>query len=286
MSAEHIPDPPHWRVETRGLNLRVWELGSDTDADRTPVICLHSWLGQGLDWWPVVGGLPGRWICPDQRGFGGSDPVGAGGYYHFHDLLPDLDALIDAIGGGPVDLVGHSMGGTVASCYAGALPARVRRLVVVEGLGALSIAEKPQLDRVRAHLGTVRKARSPSMVASVEDAAGRLQRRFSTMTPAHAQLIARNGLRDHGPGLRWAWDPQHRVPGPYPFREAWYLDFLREITAPTLVVWGEESWYAPDVQARRAAALPQVAQVRIPGGHMLNLDAPEPLRACILDHLK
>jgi pimeloyl-ACP methyl ester carboxylesterase len=35
----------------------------------------------------------------------------------------------------PVDLVGHSMGGNVAMLYAGVRPARIRKLVNLEGFG-------------------------------------------------------------------------------------------------------------------------------------------------------
>jgi len=35
----------------------------------------------------------------------------------------------------PVNLVGHSLGGNVAALYAGVRPARIRRLVNLEGFG-------------------------------------------------------------------------------------------------------------------------------------------------------
>ena len=47
-----------------------------------------------------------------------------------------LDALLDALSPGrPVDLLGHSMGGNIAMSYAGVRPARIRRLVNLEGFG-------------------------------------------------------------------------------------------------------------------------------------------------------
>src|SRR5690606_17454861 len=78
--------------------------------------------------------LPGRVIAPDQRGHGLSEHVGRGGFYHFWDYVSDLDALVGSLER-PVDLVGHSMGGTVACLYASLRPEAVRRLVLVEGLG-------------------------------------------------------------------------------------------------------------------------------------------------------
>ena len=76
-------------------------------------------------------------IAPDWRGYGDTAWDGAApDSYWFPDYLGDLDALLDALAGEqPVDLVGHSMGGHVATLYAGARPQRIRRLVNLEGFG-------------------------------------------------------------------------------------------------------------------------------------------------------
>jgi pimeloyl-ACP methyl ester carboxylesterase len=77
-----------------------------------------------------------RWvIAPDWRGFGLTQAPGADSYW-FPDYLGDLDALLRALGiAGPIDLLGHSMGGNVVMSYAGVRPQRVRRLVNLEGFG-------------------------------------------------------------------------------------------------------------------------------------------------------
>ena len=50
--------------------------------------------------------------------------------------MADLEALVDAFAPGEsVDLVGHSLGGNVVMLYAGVRPARVRRVVSLEGFG-------------------------------------------------------------------------------------------------------------------------------------------------------
>ena len=78
-----------------------------------------------------------RVLAIDNRGFGDSDRAPAGSYYHFPDYVADLARVVDHLlpDGSPFTLVGHSMGGSIATLYASARPARVARLVNVEGLG-------------------------------------------------------------------------------------------------------------------------------------------------------
>ena len=163
-----------WTLNVRGLELLVREF-SDT-KDGIPIICLHGWLDHGMAFSRVATGQAGRWMALDQRGFGQSGHVGPGGYYHFADLIPDLDALVNHLDQ-PVNLIGHSMGGTVASIYAAARPDNVHRLVVAEGLGAIEWGSPDALSRIREHLDQIRRPPAPVRIGSVEEAGARLAKR-------------------------------------------------------------------------------------------------------------
>ena len=63
-------------------------------------------------------------IALDWRGFGATDTPAADTYF-FPEYLGDLELVLDALFGvdrGPIDLLGHSMGGNVAMLYAGVRP--------------------------------------------------------------------------------------------------------------------------------------------------------------------
>ena len=122
-------------VSIRGLNLCLCEWGG---VGRPIVVCLHGYLDQGAAWARVAQRFAQHgyhFIAPDARGHGRSDHAPAGSDYHFPDYLSDLDGLLDELNVSKVLLVGHSMGGTVASLYAGVRPERIEALGVVEGLG-------------------------------------------------------------------------------------------------------------------------------------------------------
>lgn len=270
-----------WTLHTRGLNLYVRELSRSKKG--RPIVCLHGWLDHGAAFTEVARNQPGRWIALDQRGFGQSDHIGAGGYYHFADLIPDVDALVRELGE-PVNLIGHSMGGTVASIYAAVRPENVHRLVVAEGLGAIEWGEPDMVKRIQDHLDQIRSPPGPIRIKSVADAAERLVKRHPGLDPDFAGELAAHGTIEDERGVRWSFDPLHMVRGPYPFREQSYLNVLAAITCPTLVVWGSQSWYPDEIRTLRAMTIPNVRVATLPGGHMLPYDAPTQLGQLATEH--
>ena len=100
------------------------------------MLLLHGWMDTGASFQFVVDCMADDSSCValDWRGFGRTDWEPNG--YWFPNYLADLDALLDILSPNqPTHLVGHSMGGNVASLYAGVRPERVARLVNIEGSG-------------------------------------------------------------------------------------------------------------------------------------------------------
>lgn len=279
-----------FRTGPRGLDLCLCEWGEPTGR---PLVVLHGFLEQGAAWDAVAQQL-NRWvIAPDHRGHGRSAHVGAGGFYHFWDYLPDVDALVRSLGE-PVDLVGHSMGGTMASLYAATRPEAVRRLVLIEGLGP------PDLQHRAAHSQQqfVQQVQSPPVhrpFASVPAAAARMRQHVPALRENTALRLAERMSRpltdderreypDLGPAARiWRWDPLHRSRSPVPFRADAFGDALARITCPVLLIDGAHSDFRPDDLAERAARLSRRTEVTLPGGHMLHHDVPGPLATTLTD---
>lgn len=72
-----------------------------------------------------------RTVAPDQRGYSpGARPSGRRAY-RVSELVGDVVALVDAIGRGPVHLVGHDWGAMVAWSMASTRPELVRTMVTV-----------------------------------------------------------------------------------------------------------------------------------------------------------
>jgi pimeloyl-ACP methyl ester carboxylesterase len=65
-----------------------------------------------------------------------------------------------------------------------------------------------------------------------------------------------------------------------------YIEALKQITAPTSLVYGSDSWYQfPDLPDREAA-ISNRRRHEIPGSHSLHIDSPDSLADLLLRDLK
>jgi pimeloyl-ACP methyl ester carboxylesterase len=71
-------------------------------------------------------------VTYDHRGHGYSTKVGSLEGYSIQQLAEDLAAFLDEVGGGPVDLLGHSMGGRVVMTMVLERPDLVRSLILMD----------------------------------------------------------------------------------------------------------------------------------------------------------
>lgn len=283
----HAGGPPSVRswCEKRpgeGLELTVHRWAMRGGAAAGPLLLLHGFMDSGATWDMVAAELAAAdydvW-APDLRGFGHSDRVRGGGYYHFPDYLADVARLVDHLGGGPLSLVGHSMGGTVACLFAGTYPETVRRLVLLEGLGPPAMGPQVAVARMRRWLADLRKYRAvrPRDLVSEADALHRLALFHPRVKPA--VLTSRLPLltaRSATGALHWTFDPMHRSTAPVGFRVEDFKAFLAQISCPVLFVsGGPAGWHPPDETERLAAITAAVQRCELPeAGHMMHWTAP------------
>jgi pimeloyl-ACP methyl ester carboxylesterase len=204
----------------------------------------HSW-----DW--TARALRHTWhvIAPDLRGHGDSQWSPDGAYLSPYHLL-DIADLIDTLGHEHINIVAHSFGGNVGARYAAIFPQRVRKLVLVDGLGPsaknrASWAEIGPTKRTREWLDKRREtaARTPRRFATIEEAVGRMAATNRHLSDDQARHLAQHGVRLHSDGYGWKYDPVFGLFLPEDFSVD-LAAFWHEISAPTLLCWGTESWTA------------------------------------------
>lgn len=103
---------PTERIPVGDIRLSVRSEGSGP-----PVVLLHGFPENSHSWRhqiPALAGAGYRVMAPDLRGYGRSDRPGRVDDYAIAALAGDIWGLIEAADAGPVHLVGHDWGGSLA----------------------------------------------------------------------------------------------------------------------------------------------------------------------------
>lgn len=189
-------------ITIRGLryHLRLW--GEESGAT---VVLLHGIRDASATFQFLVDcfGRAARYIAPDWRDHGDSESTGSQAW--FHDYLADLEHLLEQVAPNePVDLVGHSLGGNVASVYAGLRPQRVRRLILLDAFGTLPIAENAWPPLLARWLRGVSSKPSMVIYESLEALAGKLRKANRRLALDKAWFLAEH-LGRRLPDGRYTW---------------------------------------------------------------------------------
>ncbi len=283
-------------VPIRQLQYHVRQWGTPS-PDAPPLVLVHGWMDVAASFQFVVDALShDHWvIAPDWRGFGLTETPTTDNFW-FPDYLADLDFLLDHYAGDqPVHLVGHSMGGHIATLYAGVRPERVRRLINLEGFGmpASRSAQAPGryakwMDELK---GLQRGEMELKPYDSLEAVAQRLIKTNPRLGSDQAHWLAQHWARANAQGeWRILGHAGHKVVNAQLFRVDEVQAIYQRISAPMLcVVASSDSlggwWkgkYTLEEFKQRIAVVPQVTHAVIQdAGHMLHHDQPQALAELI-----
>ena len=294
-----VLNPSSSRFEPiRGLSYHVRQWGAPAGR---PLVLAHGWMDVAASWQFMVDAFTPAFleqhciVAFDWRGFGLTRHPGTDCYW-FPDYLADLDALLDRLfPDTPIDLVGHSMGGNVVMMYAGARPARIRRLVNLEGFGMAATRPAQAPARMAQWLDELKAQRleKPALKPYPDAAAvaARLMKTNHRLPRDKADWLAQHWAQ---PGADGQWhilgDAAHKVANPYLFRVDEALALYSHISAPVLSVlasddslsgWWKGRYTLQEFQ-ERLKSVPSVQTTTLQDtGHMLHHDQPRALAALL-----
>ena len=241
----------------------------DTGPKEAPVLLLLHGFGSSLQTWDVWAeklDKKYRVVRLDLPGFGLTGPSPSDDYSELNDLNT-LTRFVDSLGITDLSVVGHSMGGKIAWTFAAAHAERVKALVLMAPDGfpqAEAIGSKPYA--LPAIMGVMKYSLPKYFVRkSIEPA-------FVDLNELDDKLVNRYHDMLRAPGVRaaiLARANQTIYTDPVPR--------LKQIKAPTLLIWGEEDKMIPSSNAKSyAAVLENSETVLIPKlGHLLHEEHAE-----------
>jgi len=283
-------------VPIRHLRYHVLQWGTPS-PDKTPIVMVHGWMDVAASFQFVIDALKDdHWIiAPDWRGFGLTEAPDVD-HFFFPDYLADLDQLLDHyVGNRQVHLIGHSMGGHVATLFAGVRPERLQTLINLEGFGLPATRPAQAPTRLTQWMNELKALQRGEMdlkpYPSLEAVAQRLIKTNPRLGADKAHWLAQHWARANAQGeWRILGHAAHKVVNANLFKTDETQAIYERITAPTLCVvadsdsisqWWKDSFSLAEFK-QRIAAVPNLTHAVIEeAGHMLHHDQPEVLARMI-----
>lgn len=270
IGSHEIPNAEEKYVELNHGTTRYIEAGSGY-----PTILVHGvgYTGGAHNWLLNIGPLSSklRVLAVDCPAWGKGE-----GYldqeYSFAYLVDFIREFQDALGLPKTNLVGHSMGGWLASLFAYESPGRLNKLVLVASGGAMPrqlhsmVAFKPPArDQILENLKSTVKDRNVDLEALADY--------NYALTDNPARLTAYQHVLNHMNNMetRERYNTVRRFP---------------HISVPTLVVWGrDDKTNALEMGEMTHQGIPGSKMVVFDCGHFIPTEASGELNAALLDFL-
>jgi len=234
----------------RGVKVRLFTAG-----EGPPLVFLHG--AGGIErWLPFFDLLAARHavMVPEHPGFGESD--NPGWMRNVGDVAMYYLDFLDALGAGPVDLVGQSLGGWIAAELATRNSSRLATLTLLAPAGI----------RVKGVLSGDIFIWSPEELARNLFHDQDFAERMIAAAAAASEAEADRALANRFMAAKLGWEPRLFSPA----LERW----LHRIAVPTLVLWGAEDKVLPARYAETWQREVAGAEVEIIAGcgHLLHVE--------------
>jgi pimeloyl-ACP methyl ester carboxylesterase len=262
---------PHLTTDD-GVNLYYEETGKGT-----PVVFIHEFAGDCRSWEPQVRyfGRYYRCITVNARGYPPSDVPKDGEMYSQDRARDDIRSVLDALGIDKAHIVGLSMGGFATLHFGFTYPERARSLVIA-GCGYGAEPDKRAQFAAEAEASAKRFEELTMAKAALAYATGPTRVQYQNRDPRGWKEFA-DQLAEHsteGAALTML-GVQRRRPSLYEL-----IDKMKTITAPTLVMTGDEDWPCLEPGILMKKNISAAGLVVMPNaGHTINLEDPAAFNA-------
>jgi pimeloyl-ACP methyl ester carboxylesterase len=255
------------RISLSSGELALQEWGNDS---KPTVICLHGWLDNAATFHRLAPLLAQRYhlLVVDLPGHGLSQPLPEGAHYYIWQNIETLFELLVVKGLDKVHLLGHSMGGVVASLFAGTFADKVHSLILLDSLGPMTSESKDTPAQLARAIVDSQRTSSPLRIfTKIEDALKARKKSSPDMTDDALRPIVERNLKIIESGYCWRTDARLRKTSKVRLDEGQVSAFLAAITAPVLVIMAEQGIVPRFWVEERMRSIKDSQLVYLPGHH-------------------
>ncbi|MEM7082454.1 MAG: alpha/beta hydrolase [Pseudomonadota bacterium] len=269
--------PRELTLAVRGMQLSALAFG---DPSRPLLLALHGWMDNAASFVPLAPHLTSHYVVAlDLPGHGRSSHRPEGCAYFHADYALDVAHAAQTLGAERFALLGHSMGGGIATLVAAAHTDAVSQLIIIDGLGPyVEPADNTARQLGRAITQSLRPASPPRRYASLDALLARRAETSSDIDRAALKLIVERNAREQKdeqgqPYWHWTTDPRLKQASPTRLTPEAALNLVGSIEAPVLNLVASRgmSKQFPLMRERESALINGRTDV-IDGHHHLHLD--------------
>ncbi|MCK8045256.1 alpha/beta hydrolase [Shewanella sp. 1CM18E] len=269
---------------------RLW--GS---PDKPLLLALHGWLDNANSFEPLSHYLADYQVLAiDWPGHGGSQHRPGSYPLHWVDYLYDLDALIEVlthvVKRKPFALVGHSLGGIIASAYAAAFADKVDKLVLIEALSPLYESESKSKTRLQnsfaGHRRFLATQAKPASIYRDMAIAANARHKLTALDLQWCELLTQRNMQNLDSGVCWRSDPRLKLDSPLRLTFSQVDALMQAHTVNTLLISGSGGF----PQLREAIPMAhrwfeRLQTVELDGDHHLHMGNAAQVSEAIRDFL-
>jgi len=184
-----------------------------------------------------------RIVVLEFAGHGKSQRKPGGDYQLATHVRDCYEVVTNCLGWSRFSVLGHSLGSSVAAMLAAVIPERVRRLIMLEGLGPFSREEKAVVRSLRARI--IASKPIAGLYPSAEAAIKRRSQAnvVGTLDLEAARVLGSRGLaksKEDSTQFSWTYDPMVKLPSISSLSETQVQQFLLEIECPVLLLYTQD----------------------------------------------
>jgi pimeloyl-ACP methyl ester carboxylesterase len=240
-------------IEVNGSIIAGLQWGDNT---KPVLLAVHGWLDNAASFVPLAdalltqledGSLPYQLIAIDLPGHGLSSHKT--GHYNFIEWVDDLFQIVTTQNWGPVSIIGHSMGAMIVSIFAATFPELVKRIVLIEGLGAISAKAEQTVSQLRKGIES-RAIYNKNVNASMKRKNNTLTLEkvvkarclVSDLNEEHAKVICNRNLTFDAGSVNFRSDPKLKLGSLVRFTELQVFNILSSISTACVIIVGNKGF--------------------------------------------
>ena len=255
------------------------------NSEESPILCLHGWLDNAASFLPLFKHLQGRrLIAIDWPGHGHSSHRGQDAHYHFYDYVYDLLNLFVHEQWTDIDIIGHSMGGMIASAFCAAFPEKVKSLTLVDSIGFVVASADKTTEQLReGMMSRIKLQEKKKPIHPSKSSAIAARKQVSDLSIENATILCERGLEKiDESGFTWRADSRLRNISPYRLTPEQAVQLVKDIKVPVQLVYGSNGM--PMIKSAMAQYQPLFSDIivhQLEGGHHVHMEQPEKLATLI-----